>query len=75
MAFKKLQITLYSCWLSAFDIPSLVLDKANVSQLSMAAHAFEAFWVPALAHGPNHTSKNKFPCDVCVYVCVGRGVI
>jgi hypothetical protein len=39
---------------------SLALDKANVSQLLVATHTLEAVWVPALAHGPNHSPHHKF---------------
>ena len=44
--------------------PSLVLDKANVRQLSVAADALEAGWVPTLAHGTDHSTNHKLTWSV-----------
>ena len=41
------------------DVPALVLDKANVSKLNVAADTLETSGMPTLTHGSNDATNHK----------------
>lgn len=41
---------------------SLVLDEADIGQLSVAENALEAPGVPSGSHGSNHTTNDEVTC-------------